>query len=95
MNFIEQGCCIEHQGRKFCAGGAVVTSEHIIAYPKENGVLGDWNGNAIGTWRSVANWRVNSYMGIYLHQIEAVVGKVRYTGRGFGIGCIYRGRRKK
>jgi len=29
-----------------------------------------------------------------MHQIEAIVNSVTYTGRGFGEGMVYRGKRK-
>lgn len=92
--YVETDCTIEHDGRTFEFGGAVVTPEGIVAYPAEGGVLTDWHGNTLGTWRSVASWPVFSYMGSTMHQIEATVDGTVYTGRGFGIGCIYRGRRK-
>ena len=92
--YIEQNCCIEHKGYKFCAGGAVVTSKYIIAYPGDHGVLNDWHGNAIGHWRTVGRWPVYSYSGSHMHQIEARVDGVIYTGRGFGRGMIYKGKRK-
>ncbi len=95
MTYIEKDCCIEHEGKKFCAGGAVVTEEFIIAYPTDDGILTDWHGSKIGTWREVGRWRINSYMGSHMLQIEARVNGVLYTGRGFGVSCIYRGRRKK
>ena len=95
MVFIEQNCTIEHDGRTFESGGAIVTPDHIVAYPKDNGVLGDWRGNPIGTWRIMSSWPMNSWMGSHMHQIESTVDGVVYTGRGFGKGMIYRGKRKK
>lgn len=93
--FVETGCVFTHEGRSFEAGGAVVTPETITAYPGEHGVLTDWHGNTLGSWRSVAAWPVTSFMGSTMHQIEARVDGVTYTGRGFGIGCVYNGKRKK
>ena len=46
--YIETDCTFTHEGRTFEAGGAVVTPDHIIAYPGANGVLTDWHGSAIG-----------------------------------------------
>jgi hypothetical protein len=37
--YVEQDCSIEHEGRMFTAGGAVVTEQWLIAYPAANGVL--------------------------------------------------------
>ncbi len=94
MEYVERGCVIEHAGRQFESGGAVITSDFIVAYPKANGWLCDWHGNTIGAWRIVAKWRVNSYVGLHMHQIESLVDGVVYTGRGFGEGMIYKGKRK-
>lgn len=94
MLYVERDCCIEHEGRKFCSGGAVVTQSHVIAYPGKDGILNDWHGKQIGTWRAKSSWRVHSFMGTHMYQIEATVDGVRYTGRGFGEGMIYKGKRK-
>jgi len=94
MLYVEKDCCFEHEGRKFCSGGAVVTPKHCIAYPGKDGVLNDWHGKPVGTWRSVASWPINSWIGSTMHQIEARVDGVLYTGRGFGEGMLYRGKRK-
>lgn len=94
MEYVEKDCVITHEGREFEAGGAVVTTDYIIAYPSKDGRLCDWHGKVIGTWRTVSRWRVNSWYGSHMEQIEAVVDGVRYTGRGFGEGMIYKGKRK-
>ena len=94
MAYVETDCTIEHEGRTFEAGGAIVTPDRILAYPGEGGVLTDWHGRQLGTWREVARWRVHSWIGSHMCQIEARVDGVTYTGRGFGVGCIYRGKRK-
>ncbi len=92
--YVEQDCCFKHEGRKFCAGGAIVTPEVVIAYPAKDGILTDWHGEQIGRWVSVASWRIYSFTGSIMHQIEARVNGVLYTGRGFGVGMIYKGKRK-
>ena len=94
MLYVEKDCCFKHENRKFCAGGAIVTPKHLIAYPGENSILKDWHGKTIGTWKSVARWPVQSWTGSHMHQIEAIVDGVIYTGRGFGENMLYRGRRK-
>lgn len=94
MVYVETDCKWEHEGRVFESGGAVVTDDVVVAYPAAGGVLCDWHGRELGTWRSVASWRVESFIGSHMHQIEACVDGVTYTGRGFGVGCIYRGKRK-
>ncbi len=90
--YVEQDCTIE--GRAYTAGGAIVTDQFIIGYPAKGGILTDWHGAELGTWRSVASWRVHSFIGSTMHQIEARVDGVTYTGRGFGEGMIYKGKRK-
>lgn len=92
--YVEQDCTVIHNGSKFSSGGAVVTPDHVIAYPDKHGNLTDWHGNKIGTCRSVASWRVESFLGTHMHQIEATVNGIIYTGRGFGAGMIYKGKRK-
>lgn len=94
--YIEQDCTFEAQGRKFTSGGAIVSPNYIIAYPRENGVLGNWHGEPIGTWRAVSTWKTpRSYMSSTMSQIEATVNGIRYTGRGAGEGMIFKGKAKK
>ena len=97
MAYVETDCTVEHEGRTFEAGGAVVTPDRILAYPGAGGVLRDWHGRQLGSWREVASWRMARWSpigGWVMRQIEARVDGVTYTGRGFGVGCIYRGKRK-
>jgi len=93
--FVERDCIIEHEGRAFEAGGAIVTPTAIAAYVAADGVLTDWHGNSIGRWRETARWRMRSYLGSYMHQLEATVDGIVYTGRSFGVGMLYRGRAKR
>lgn len=95
MNYIEQNCTFTSEGQVFEAGGAMVLPTHIVAYTTTNGTLTDWHGKKLGTWRSVAKWRVRSCYGTHMHQIEARVNGITYTGRGFGEGCIFRGKPKR
>lgn len=93
--YVERDCTFTHEGHRYTAGGAVVTPDRIVAYPAAGGVLGDWHGNAIGTWRAVRTWRTpHSYVSSTMSQIEAKVDGVAYTGRGAGIGMVYRGKRR-
>jgi len=95
MPYIEQDCTVIHEGKSYTVGGAAVMPERIVGYPGENGVLNDWHGNPIGTWRAVSTWQTpRSYMSSTMSQIEAAVDGVTYTGRGAGVGMIYRGKRK-
>lgn len=91
--FVETDCTIEHDGRTFESGGAFVSDTHLVAYPGADGVLNDWHGNPIGTWRAVSSWRVDSYIGTRMYAMRASVDGATYHGRGFGKGCILRGRR--
>ncbi len=95
--YVERDCTFEFEGRSFESGGAVVTPGYIFAYPAADGVLRDWHGREIGSWREVSRWRMAQWSpagGWFMLQIEARVGGVLYTGRGFGVGMVYRGRRK-
>lgn len=89
--WVEPDCSFEFQGREFESGGAVVTSDRIVAYPGEGFVLGYWHGNRIGTWHTVATWKTRYGT---MNQIEAYVNGIWYTGRGAGRGMVYFGKRK-
>ncbi len=93
--YVEEDCTFHHEGRTFEAGGAVVTDGWLIAYAGSNGVLNDWHGNPLGTWRTLSSWRVQSYIGSHMHSIEARVNGVRYVGRGFGEGMSLRAKRSQ
>jgi len=91
--YVETNCVIEHEGHSFEAGGAVVTETHLVAYPADNGILTDWHGRVIGTWREVSSWRIDSWQGDRMYAIRATVDGKTYHGRGFGSGMILRARR--
>lgn len=99
--FIEQDCTIEHEGRKFTAGGAVVTDDYLVAYPGDAGVLNDWHGNAIGTWRVISSrpavfFGHRSWIGSTYYYMRATLTDGRtYSLRGFGKGMSATGRRLK
>lgn len=97
MAYIEQDCTIEHNGRKFSSGGAVVTPEYLIAYPADNGQLHDWHGNTIGTWRVISSrpavfFGRRSWMASTYYYMRATVDGRTYALRGFGKGMIARGK---
>lgn len=82
----------EHDGRKFEAGGAVVTPEKIIAYLGKGGVLTDWRGNQIGTYRITSSWKTpRSFVSSSMNQVSARVSGRNYTGRSAGVGMIFKG----
>lgn len=90
-NYVEQDCVF--QGHE--AGGAVVTPDHIVAYLGAHGVLTDWHGKKLGTWRMVSEWHTpRSYVSLTMMQVEATVDGVVYTGRSAGQGMSYAGKRK-
>jgi hypothetical protein len=106
--YIETDCTITHEGKTFESGGAVVTDDYAIGYvgkplgdgmgidrfgPTSRRALNDWHGNQIGTCYISQSWRVFSYMGSHMCQIYATIDGVTYTGRGFGEGMIWKGKR--
>jgi hypothetical protein len=101
--YIEQDCIVEHEGKKFEAGGAVVTDEWVIGYPKldsehvgATGTLTSWHGEPLGTVRITSKWRTpKSFVSSHMFQMEARVNGKTYTGRSAGNGVIFRGRVKK
>lgn len=98
--FVETDCTIQHAGRSFTAGGAVVTENRLIAYPAENEVLKDWHGNAIGTYRVLSTrpavfFGHQSWMGSTYYFMRATVNGIRYSLRGFGVGMVASGKRVK
>lgn len=93
--YVERNCVVEHEGHRFEAGGAFVSPTHIIAYLSREGVLTDWHGRRLGTYRITSTWPIHSWISRTMHQVEAVVSGVTYTGRSCGVGMVYRGRRKR
>ena len=92
--YTEADCTFEHGGRTFEAGGAYVDDRFLIAYPGKGGILNNWHGERMGTWHATSSWRVDSYIGSRMCQIVATLDDGRtYTGRGFGEGMSFRGRR--
>lgn len=93
--YIETDCTIQHQGKTFIAGGAVVTADRITAYLGKDGVLTDWHGEKLGTYRITSKWRTpRSYVSDVMNQVEASVNGVVYVGRSAGVGMSFSGKRK-
>ena len=72
--YVETDCAVTFEGRTFEAGGAVVCQDWVVAYPGSGGVLQDWHGRPLGTWREVASWRLPRWSpigGDVMRQIEA------------------------
>ena len=92
-NFIEQDCTITHEGRSFTADGAVVTDARLIAYLGKDGVLTDWHGNQIGTYRTVSTWKTpHSFLSSTMSAVHARVDGKTYKGRSAGEGMLFRGK---
>jgi hypothetical protein len=92
--YIEQDCTFTHDGKGFTAGGAVVTDSHITAYLGKDGVLTDWHGEKLGTYRIVSTWSTpRSYVSSSMHAVHATVNGVVYKGRSAGVGMSFNGKR--
>lgn len=97
-SYVETDCTIEHEGRKFESGGAVVSEQFVIGYPGKfvTGVapLQDWHGKTIGTCCILSTWKTpRSFVSSTMSSIECWVKGVRYVGRGAGEGMILRAKR--
>lgn len=96
--YVEQDCTIEHEGKTFEAGGAVVTDDYAVGYFKLNTPTGptitDWHGKPLGPANIVSKWRVYPYASDMM-QVRATIGKVLYSGRTQGDGMIWRGKPMK
>lgn len=95
--FIEDVCTITHQGKLVIAGGAVVTDKYLIAYPDAKGVLKDWHGNQIGTYRVISSrpaifFGRQSWIGSTYYYMRATVNGIQYSLRGFGEGMVAQGK---
>ena len=92
--YVEQDCTIEHEGRKFSSGGAVVTDKFIVVYPRSDGKVTDWHGNVLGEAFVLSSWRIpRSYIASRMYSYAVYVNGVRYIGRGTGNGMILRAKR--
>ncbi len=101
MDYIEKGCIYKHQGESYENGGAVVNEQHATAYLKVDrehvhslGVVTDWHGRTLGSARITARWPRYSFVSSHMHQVEAKIDGITYTGRCAGSGMIWQGKRK-
>lgn len=86
---------VEMDGREFTALGAVVTEDSATGYINGSD-LTDWESKRIGSVRVVSSWPMpRSWQGSRMYQIEATINGIVYTGRGFGNGMLWRGKRKR
>ena len=100
LPYIEKDCTFSHEGHDYTSGGTCVTPERIVAYPATDGVLRDWHGRQIGTYRVVHTRRAIffgrlSWHGSHYYYMRARVGDALYSLRGFGVGMIATGKRIK
>lgn len=93
--FVEQDCCITHEGKEFCSGGAVVTDKYAIGYMSDDmRTVTTWHGELLGVAKVISSWWIHSWMGTNMYQVEATIQGVCYTGRTLGGGTIWRGKSK-
>jgi hypothetical protein len=95
--FVEQNCVITHEGKSFESGGAVVTENYLVAYPDKNGVLKDWHGNQIGTYKTISSRIARffgrmSWQGSKYYYMRGFVNGKAYALRGFGEGMVAKGK---
>lgn len=58
------------------------------------GVLTDFRGKKVGTYRVTASWRTpNSRVSDRMLQVVATVGGTRYTGRSMGNNMAFHGKK--
>jgi hypothetical protein len=93
VKYIEKDCVVEHAGRSYEAGGAVVTPELCVAYLADGGKVTDWHGTVLGTFKIVASWRTpRSFVSSRMHAVHVTIDGVLYKGRSAGLGMFFRGK---
>jgi hypothetical protein len=100
--FVEEDCTVEFEGKKYTSGGAFTSPEYAIGYLKfdkeylyARGQLTTWHGQFMGNAMITAIWHVRSFYGSHMMQVECNIEGVKYTGRSFGNGMIWKGKRCK
>ena len=85
----------EFQGKTYVAHGATVDEQYCIGYLGDDRKLQTSGGAVLGRYRITATWRMprTCWVSSTQHQVEATVQGRTYTGRSFGKGMIFRGRR--
>jgi hypothetical protein len=93
MNYAETDCTITHEGRTVSSGGAAITDDHCIAYLGKDGVLTDWHGRPLGTYKIISTWRTpRSYVSTTMHAVHATANGKLYKGRSAGVGMSFSGK---
>jgi hypothetical protein len=100
---------IGHNGKEYSAMGAYISDDYVVGYiskaepvegfpnMKPQHWLTTWEGEKIGRAYFVSTWRlsISSYISSTMSQIEVnIAGKV-FTGRGYGVGMVWKGKAKK
>ena len=82
---------IEHDGKEFSAGGFSRTDTRLVAYLGKDGVLTQWDGTKIGTYRITSSWPTPcSFVSSRMNQVEATLADgSKWTGRSAGVGMCY------
>lgn len=90
VHFVEQDCTFHGH----TANGAIATDDILIAYMGTNGIITDWHGEAIGTYKITKTWKTpRSYVSTTMHQLQITAYGIKYTGRCAGTGMLFRGKR--
>lgn len=93
-SYVETDCIFEHTGRKFESGGAVITPDYIVCYPRSDGKVCDWHGNVLSEAFVLSSWRTpRSFLAAWMYSFAVYIQGVRYVGRGAGNGMILRAKR--
>lgn len=92
---IEKNCCIKHEGKQFCAIGAVISEKYIVAYLSSDGQkITNWDGTETLTQQYIKltdKW-TNYGKGFYIR--FKYNGKV-YSGFCLGEGALIKARLTK
>jgi len=103
MKFLEKNCCITHQDKQFCSGGALINEKHAIAYlsgeidkPRSLRIT-SWHGMVLSNEVCILN-KLIVYNGIYsnyLYYLRFKIGDIVYSGTTLGAGMMVRAKATK
>jgi len=94
--FFDEGLVgFDFQGKTYYTHGAFVDEHRCVGYLGDDRELYSCNGEVLGTYRITATWRMprTCFISSHQHQVEASINGMTYTGRSFGKGMIFKGRR--
>jgi len=86
-----------HEGHDCTNLGACISDTHLACYPASDGTVCDWQGNPIGTYRTLSSrpavfFGHRSWQGSRYYYMRATVNGRTYSLRGFGVGMLARGK---